>query len=212
MLQMIAEADPGQGRGHVRGHRAQVQRSCWPRRRLWRAPSSARAQAVAFMDVNSPAFPIALFGAAQAGRPFTALNYRLSDDNLRGLLDQLDAPVVVTGPDSEDRVRSLGAERVVRRAEVIAGRAEAHEPPGDGSEMAVALFTSGTTGSPKQAGLRHHHLTSYVVSSVEFLGAAPDEATLVSVPPYHVAAVAAALTSAYAGRRVDYLPQFDAEG
>jgi acyl-CoA synthetase (AMP-forming)/AMP-acid ligase II len=36
-----------------------------------------------------------------------------------------------------------------------------------------------------------------------------DEATLVSVPPYHVAAMAALLSSLYAGRRIVQLPSFD---
>jgi acyl-CoA synthetase (AMP-forming)/AMP-acid ligase II len=39
--------------------------------------------------------------------------------------------------------------------------------------------------------------------------ASEDEATLVSVPPYHVAGMAAVLSSTYAGRRIVYLPQFD---
>jgi acyl-CoA synthetase (AMP-forming)/AMP-acid ligase II len=58
--------------------------------------------------------------------------------------------------------------------------------------------------------LRHRHLTSYVLGSVEFGGAADDEAVLVSVPPYHVAGLANLLSNLYAGRRIVYLPQFDA--
>ena len=43
------------------------------------------------------------------------------------------------------------------------------------------------------------------------MDAGDDEAALVSVPPYHVAGVATILTSVYGGRRLVYLPQFDAE-
>jgi acyl-CoA synthetase (AMP-forming)/AMP-acid ligase II len=43
------------------------------------------------------------------------------------------------------------------------------------------------------------------------MGAAEDEATLVSVPPYHIAGISAALTSVYAGRRVVYLASFSPE-
>jgi fatty-acyl-CoA synthase len=75
----------------------------------------------------------------------------------------------------------------------------------------VLLFTSGTTGEPKAAVLRHRHLTSYVLSTVEFMGADPGHAALVSVPPYHVAGMATNLTSVYGGRRLLYLPAFDAE-
>ena len=58
-------------------------------------------------------------------------------------------------------------------------------------EIAILLFTSGTTGEPKAAVLRHRHLTSYVISTVEFMGADEDEAALVSVPPYHIAGISA---------------------
>jgi acyl-CoA synthetase (AMP-forming)/AMP-acid ligase II len=75
------------------------------------------------------------------------------------------------------------------------------------------LFTSGTTGEPKAAVLRQKHLVSYVITTVEFMGAATGdvpEAALISVPPYHIAGVSAVLSSVYAGRRVVQLPAFDA--
>ena len=81
----------------------------------------------------------------------------------------------------------------------------------DPDDIALLLFTSGTTGEPKAAVLRHKHLATYVISTVEFMGADEDEAALVSVPPYHVAGVSAVLSSVYAGRRVVYLPAFTAD-
>lgn len=59
--------------------------------------------------------------------------------------------------------------------------------------------------------LRHHNLVSYVLGTVEFAGADPDEAALVSVPPYHIAAVSNILTNLYAGRRALSLDQFTPE-
>ena len=58
--------------------------------------------------------------------------------------------------------------------------------------------------------LRHGHLSAYVLATVEFGGASDEEAALISVPPYHVAGVAALLSSTYAGRRMVILPEFDA--
>jgi len=71
------------------------------------------------------------------------------------------------------------------------------------------LFTSGTTGAPKAAVLRHRHLTSYILGSVEFMGAGEDEAALICVPPYHVAGLAAVLSNVYAGRRIVFMDAFD---
>jgi fatty-acyl-CoA synthase len=75
----------------------------------------------------------------------------------------------------------------------------------------VLLFTSGTTGDPKAAVLRHANLTSYVMATVDLLGSAEEEAALISVPPYHIAGISAILTAAYGGRRIVYLPAFTAE-
>src|SRR5262249_25943407 len=74
--------------------------------------------------------------------------------------------------------------------------------------IAVLLMTSGTTAAPKSAVLRHQHLASYVLESVEFASAEETDATVVSVPPYHIAAVANLLSNLYAGRRIVYLDHF----
>jgi acyl-CoA synthetase (AMP-forming)/AMP-acid ligase II len=50
-----------------------------------------------------------------------------------------------------------------------------------------------------------------VLESVEFLGAGEAEATLVSVPPYHIAGIAGVLSAVWSGRRLVYLPQFTPE-
>src|SRR5262249_37639955 len=104
---------------------------------------------------------------------------------------------------------------VITRDELMAATAEGDDPDDlpfvDPEEIAILLFTSGTTGEPKAAVLRHRHLTSYILGSVEFLAAGEDEPQLVSVPPDHRAGVSAILSSLYAGRRLYYLPGFDPE-
>ncbi|HLH28736.1 MAG TPA: fatty acid--CoA ligase family protein, partial [Acidimicrobiales bacterium] len=82
--------------------------------------------------------------------------------------------------------------------------------PCDPEEPCVLLYTSGTTSAPKAAVLRHRHLMSYLLGTVEFGSAGEEEAALVTVPPYHVAGVANLLSNVYAGRRIVYLDQFDA--
>ncbi len=171
-------------------------------------------QAVAYVGTNGLAFPIGVFAAAAAGVPFVPLNYRLGDEQLHDLLERVGDALVVTEGEIGDALAARG-HRVVDAAEFVA-RARAGdaggEVPADAEGPAVLLYTSGTTSAPKAAVLRHRHLTSYVIGTVEFAGADPGEAVLVSVPPYHVAGLANLLSNLYLGRRIVYLRQFDAPG
>jgi acyl-CoA synthetase (AMP-forming)/AMP-acid ligase II len=81
----------------------------------------------------------------------------------------------------------------------------------DPDSVAIVLFTSGTTSQPKAVELSHNNLTSYVTGTVEFESADVADAALICVPPYHIAGVGAALSNLYAGRKMVYLPNFDAQ-
>jgi acyl-CoA synthetase (AMP-forming)/AMP-acid ligase II len=176
------------------------------------AELAAGASAVAYVGTNGLAFPIGLFAAAAAAVPFVPLNYRLSDDQLHDQLAPLGDILVVAEGDAAAALVERD-HRVLDAAEfVAAARAggAVGDVPTDGEGPAVLLYTSGTTSAPKAAVLRHRHLTSYVIGTVEFAAAGPDEAVLVSVPPYHVAGLANLLSNLYLGRRIIYLAQFDA--
>ena len=53
---------------------------------------------------------------------------------------------------------------------------------------------------------------AYIFGTVEFMSAEEDEAALLTVPPYHIAGIAAVLSSTYAGRRMVQLPNFTPKG
>jgi acyl-CoA synthetase (AMP-forming)/AMP-acid ligase II len=172
---------------------------------------------VGFVGVNSDAVPIALFGAAFAGLPFAPLNYRLADEVLDRIVSRL-APGLVIADEAQARLAGHDGIEVLTISDLLArvtdpdARGEPLELPFvDPDEVAVLLFTSGTTGEPKAALLRHRHVVSYIIGTVEFLGADPADAQLVSAPSYHIAGLAAILSAVYGGRRIVYLPAFDAE-
>ncbi|MEZ5217040.1 MAG: AMP-binding protein [Ilumatobacteraceae bacterium] len=166
-------------------------------------------------DLNSEAIPLCLFGAALGGKPFVPVNYRLTDEQLRAIVARTAPSTVIVGEGIAARLGPIdGVEYATRAALLDASVDEDRELAdgwsGDADDIAVLLFTSGTTGEPKAAVLRHRNLASYVVSSVEFGGAAEQEAAIVSVPPYHIAGISAVVSSAYGGRRIVYLESFDA--
>jgi acyl-CoA synthetase (AMP-forming)/AMP-acid ligase II len=212
ILQMAADAEPERI-----GLTCEARR--WSYRSLLRAAQGAAhgfansgVSHVALLDENSEAAAIALFGAAIAGVPYVPLNYRLADADLAALLQRI-APAYITGdvaraerlsPEGGHTVRSRS--QFVTEAEFRAGAAVPAEEVGEG--VAIQLFTSGTTAAPKAALLRHSNLLSYILGTVEFGSASADEAALVSVPPYHIAGVAALLSSIYSMRRILLLPTF----
>ena len=173
--------------------------------------TAAGTSHVAYVGLGGAMLPLLLFSSARAGAAITPLNYRLSADGLRDLIDRLPQPLVVADAEYLDVVAGAG-KQVISSDEFIAA-ARTAEPTAefaDPDEVGVVLFTSGTTSRPKAVELTHNNLTSYITGTVEFDGAEAADAALICVPPYHIAGVSAALSNLYAGRKMVYLPQFDA--
>ncbi len=213
ILQMAAAADPARIGLVCEGKR-------WSYGALLRAASGAALNIskstcshVALLDESSEAAAIALLGSAIAGIPYVPLNYRLADVDLQALLKRI-APAYIIGDAERIRRLSQGASHLVRSRTAFVNEAQQMGASAIASEdlpegVAVQLFTSGTTAAPKAALLRHSNLLSYIWGTVEFGSASAEEAALVCVPPYHIAGIAALLSSIYAMRRIVLLPAFD---
>lgn len=169
------------------------------------------AQHVVYVGTGGALLPVLIFASARAGLAFTPINYRLSADGIQTLVERLPEPLVIVDSRYRDAVGE-SSKRVLLSDEFLAA-ARTAEPAAefpDPESVAIVLFTSGTTSQPKAVELSHNNLTSYITGSVEFGSAQPDDAALICVPPYHIAGVSAALSNLYAGRKMVYLPNFDA--
>ena len=168
------------------------------------------ARDLVFVGVNSAALPMLVFSAARAGVRFAPLNYRLATDQLIELIAQLNDPIVVA--DAAFRDKLADAAPIVLTTDEFTARAIAapatETVPAADDETAIVLFTSGTTSAPKGVLLRHQHLLSYLLNTVEFGSAGEEQATLVSTPPYHIAGMGAVLSNVYSARRMVHLPDF----
>ena len=170
------------------------------------------AQHVVYVGTGGAMLPALIFATARAGLAFTPINYRLSADGIQTLIQRLPEPLVIVDGRYQDMIGDT-SKRLMTSDEFLAA-AQTAEPAAefaDPDALAIVLFTSGTTSQPKAVELTHNNLTSYVTGTVEFESAAPTDAALICVPPYHIAGVGAALSNLYAGRKMVYLPNFDAQ-
>jgi acyl-CoA synthetase (AMP-forming)/AMP-acid ligase II len=171
------------------------------------------ATALGYVAPNGPAFPVALFAAAYAGVPLVPLNYRLGEEQLGHLLARHPGALVIAQEQVSGLVGRAGLEQLSPAdwLAVTAGGQPAFGPADKTADgPAVIIYTSGTTSAPKGVLLRHRHLVSYVLGTVEFTAASEDDVALICVPPYHIAAVANVISNLFAGRRTVILDHFDA--
>jgi acyl-CoA synthetase (AMP-forming)/AMP-acid ligase II len=197
---------------------------------------AAGADSVVYLGVNGPAFPVALFAAARAGVPLVPVSYRLGGQPLGALLANHPRALGLAGPDETGPLQAAGLTALTfgdwlrvaaeggpgdgshrcgtsKSSPNEGGPDQAGPDDPDRAEAepqapAVLIYTSGTTSAPKGVLVKHSNLLAYVFGTVDFGSAGETEAALVSVPPYHIAAVANAVTNLYAGRRTVVLEQF----
>ena len=173
--------------------------------------AASGAQHVAYVGSGGVMAPLLIFASARAAVPYTPINYRLSADGIQELIGRLPDPLVIVDGRYRDMVGDVG-KRVMDSDDFLAA-ARTAEPAAefaDADDVAIVLFTSGTTSKPKAVELSHGNLTSYITGTVEFGSAERDDAALICVPPYHIAGVNAAMSNLYAGRKMVYLTNFEA--
>jgi acyl-CoA synthetase (AMP-forming)/AMP-acid ligase II len=143
--------------------------------------------------------PLALFGAALGEVSYAPLNFRLPQLAQAELLKRVQPAVLFEDLGTDGESDHGGRQDDAWR-----------ETPEETESPAVILFTSGTSASPKSAVLSHGNLLTYLFNTLEFASADEDEAVLLAVPPFHIAGVAAILSSTFVGRRIIPLADFSA--
>lgn len=173
--------------------------------------AASHARHVAYVGTGGAMLPLLIFAAARAGVAFTPINYRLSADGIQALIERLPQPLVIVDERYREMIADDAPSLLSDEFRTAAATSDSVTEFPDPDSVAIVLFTSGTTSQPKAVELTHNNLTSYVTGTVEFDSAAPTDAALICVPPYHIAGVGAALSNLYAGRKMVYLPNFDAQ-
>src|SRR5512140_3661666 len=149
---------------------------------------------------NTPEFVIAYFGAIASGNIAVPVNYRLSPSEAGYILSDCSAPVVVTTKEQWEKVSKSGKADGVSTWILIDGEGSgatsfAHairrKPMASSlsfspDDVAVLLYTSGTTGFPKGAMISHRNTLFNVSSCRSTLGYGGDDIGLLTLPLFHV--------------------------
>ena len=189
---------------------------------LYRALGLARGERVAMQIEKSPQALFAYLGCLRAGLIYLPLNTAYRDLEIAYFLENAEPKLVVCAPALRDTVTRLAAGRDVHvqtlDAEGRGSLAEAAAAQPDAfatvamqdDDIAVILYTSGTTGQPKGAMITHANLASNGRALQEAWGFRADDVLLHALPIFHIhglfVACHVALLSAC---KMIFLPKFD---
>jgi long-chain acyl-CoA synthetase len=164
-----------------------------------------------------------LLGAMYAGHCVNPVNLLASPDQMRYVLDHSDCALIFASPEWSGKVRAMAAQidRAIAIVEVdpdgeaLPGEGEgegaaARRPPAPG-DLALLMYTSGTTGTPKGVMLTHANLAAnaQIISAEHRLGPA-DRVTAV-LPLFHINAFAVTMLAPIAhGGSLAMPPRFSA--
>ena len=79
----------------------------------------------------------------------------------------------------------------------------------DSNEIALLVYTAGTTGTPKAVILKHSSFCEFAYNNLDPADMDYNESTLLSVPLYHVAGIQTAISGIYSGRTTVIQDQFE---
>jgi acyl-CoA synthetase (AMP-forming)/AMP-acid ligase II len=177
---------------------------------------------VALVAANEPEYLEAQAACLRSGFTLVPLNIRLSDPELRFILDDCTPRVLLGGRTEGQRVRSLGRAAGIAHVAVF-GDSENYEDllagaepdpaadPGDPSLIALILYTSGTTGRPKGAMIDRQAFTARVLVNCAELRVDVTDRHLAALPMFHIAAFLA-YAHTLVGATVVMLPEFSPAG
>ncbi|ENZ78119.1 MULTISPECIES: fatty acid--CoA ligase [Caulobacter] len=185
---------------------------------------------VAYVGKNSDHYFELLIGAAKAGVVTTPIGWRLAAPEIAYIVGDSEAKLVFVGPELIGHVEAVAAE-LTHRPVVIAMEAEGAgehrtfeawrdaQPDTDPmtpiktSDIAIQLYTSGTTGRPKGAMLTHDNMLAMrreaALRPLDWNQWGPDDVSLVAMPVAHIGGTGWGLVGLFNGAKGVVAREFD---
>ena len=180
---------------------------------------------IALLDKNGHAFFQTLFGARKIGAVQVAVNWRLSPAEIADIVNDAGAKIIFVGPEFLPGLRAI-AEQLGRRPKfIVIGANDESESfnawreqfpstdPGFQSQpddVALQLYTSGTTGRPKGAMLMNRSVFAFVNAARSIFGEDPEGRHLNCLPLFHVGGINWSLQAMAQGANCISFRDFDA--
>jgi acyl-CoA synthetase (AMP-forming)/AMP-acid ligase II len=182
---------------------------------------------IAILDHDSARLFAVVFGATSIGAVIVGCNWRLTVPELAFQLADAEVVWLFVGPELFAKARQLAAGDARLRcvalhgaepgwltiAELIADRSTTEPQVAVGLEdVAVQLYTSGTTGKPKGVMLAHRSFTAVVAgmhaAGDAWIGWSERDISLLGIPSFHIGGMWWAMTGFAAGATNVVLPTF----
>jgi long-chain acyl-CoA synthetase len=175
---------------------------------------------VGIMLPNVPYFPIAYYGILRAGGVAVPMNVLLKGREVKFYLQDPGAKLLFAWHDFEEAAGQGAEEAGAELIKVVPGEFEqllaGVEPlrevvDVDGSDTAVILYTSGTTGTPKGAELSHDNLDrNCEICATKLADISEEDVALGALPLFHTFGQTCGMnTCVRAGALLTLIPRFD---
>ena len=186
-----------------------------------------KGERAAIIEVNCNQFVEACFATVRLGAIFAPLNFRIREEELKYLVNKAEPKILFLGSRYVNMVNSIKTQLPSVAHFIIIGGKDAGRQDYEGliasgsaeektfaevkdEDIAVLMFTAGTTGFPKGVPQDSNSYSTYVLANVEPPSIeAPAETNLLCMPLYHVAGMQALMAGIYGGRTIALMRQFD---
>jgi long-chain acyl-CoA synthetase len=178
---------------------------------------------VAIAARDSDRFAEAVFAVMWAGGVLQPLNLRLAQPEIADQLTDAGTSLLIADQAGLDAMgataRQLpllylddgdGPAGAVHYEQAMSGAAAEHASLRAGDDLAMLLFTGGTTGRAKGVMLSHRNIVSSVLMGLAVQQPSSDDVSLLGLPMFHVAGLLYLLRGTAACACICFLPRFDA--
>jgi fatty-acyl-CoA synthase len=161
----------------------------------FKALGVGRGDRVAFVGLNQPMFLFSMFATLRLGAVFVPLNFRLTGSELAFMINDSAAKVVVVDAQLRPAIAPVEKELTSVKALLAAEDATlwrdgaapaAAHVPAHADDVAMIMYTSGTTGRPKGAMLTHGNFWWNNTNTMHALDIVENDVTLTAAPIFHI--------------------------